>query len=1028
MNNNNLIYKNYRIEAGLNVAREIAQSYKTMQENGRVYQQDAVIPLAEKISILSKGINGFSEMTGEEKLKINIEHQMQNLETFNTAVIALKKLLPNDNNIAIMESQLKDLQKQFQNPLLAQVSKDKDKVITKSDETILAKKKQLKNYINLWPACKHLIPGLCKDIDLNEKDENGETPLHWAARKGERDLLKMLLTHGKEVNPKEKNDQGETPLIIAAKNSNIQQSMNCISLLLSLDTDDILMKSVSLMTSPDREILLKRILELNPQNPQEKNLLDIFEKTGINLLFNQLLLAKEKGDFELLGNAINILRIAPELRTKKDQDVLSFIEKGNFVLALDRITSSNSNFWKMVETNDIKSITLIQKLRDLDRTAQMVIKDQETQYEILSRVIGCLHQGREEAFVNIIGYIQFLLPYYNEKIQFLLEKVPHLIEEIQLETRKILEQTLSPLQHTNPSSLFAELSVVLAQNLITAAGNVNSEIIDDFIDILRKNFSLKPDEIYKIEITIGVLKMLKNQEFNERLSKIKTLPGDSRRADLVNKILHLKQGSNVSSRDAQVAVVSALLWPLRQGQVGSCFVTSIAIQLASHEGGVKQLLEDYISLINNGCLTRKIKDSHKGTIDYPLVLNKEHFFNNHIDDNLLTRAFEYTLANTMMSSETASGLRGPVSMIIDNEPLFKKLFELEDHLAHKMAIEYKTTCSCIYSPEKDSWVLVNVNNGKPFVDMTDEEVSEFFIQLSDNVSRNLKKEDTEGLQTMENCKRIIKSNKFFSYWNSIRDDLIESGGGDIEPILENYHTTIVTNDYINELDENCFRELFEWVKGWSQQEKDYVKQNQGFVKTAYFPSLHAMNLRAHAILKMSEDAQSDEKIIIENMQQKAETLLKIPITSQILEDFFQKYSKLYEDEFFANKLIKQLMNSNNQTIQSLYELLLKEDFPKRSHLETKEEWTKRIEQVLRSNPALSSIFPEIHYVIDTNWDHLPCRGYSWSPFENKMIPFFIKNDPLNTYKWSLPNSDWKIPRFLDTTRYPLLRNYYQVKE
>lgn len=55
-------------------------------------------------------------------------------------------------------------------------------------------------------------------IDLNRRDAEGNTALHYACRQGFRDIISMLLDHGADVT--RTNNRSETPLHAAARNGN----------------------------------------------------------------------------------------------------------------------------------------------------------------------------------------------------------------------------------------------------------------------------------------------------------------------------------------------------------------------------------------------------------------------------------------------------------------------------------------------------------------------------------------------------------------------------------------------------------------------------------------------------------------------------------------------------------------------------------------------------------------------------------------------------------------------------------------
>lgn len=56
-----------------------------------------------------------------------------------------------------------------------------------------------------------------KGADVNAKDNNGNTPLHWAAKDGQKEVAALLIEKGADVNAK---DEDGTPLLIAKKQGN----------------------------------------------------------------------------------------------------------------------------------------------------------------------------------------------------------------------------------------------------------------------------------------------------------------------------------------------------------------------------------------------------------------------------------------------------------------------------------------------------------------------------------------------------------------------------------------------------------------------------------------------------------------------------------------------------------------------------------------------------------------------------------------------------------------------------------------
>jgi len=69
---------------------------------------------------------------------------------------------------------------------------------------------------NIEAVKQHLAAG----TDVNAKDDNGWTPLHFAVYYGHKEIVELLITKGAEVNAKDNN--GWTPLHLAAENGRKQ--------------------------------------------------------------------------------------------------------------------------------------------------------------------------------------------------------------------------------------------------------------------------------------------------------------------------------------------------------------------------------------------------------------------------------------------------------------------------------------------------------------------------------------------------------------------------------------------------------------------------------------------------------------------------------------------------------------------------------------------------------------------------------------------------------------------------------------
>ena len=75
--------------------------------------------------------------------------------------------------------------------------------------------------------------------DLNEGDDHGFTPLHWACREGQMVIYQMLIARGARVSAR--NDGGDTPLHLACSHGNkVGYIILCVLPPLTKDSNQIL--------------------------------------------------------------------------------------------------------------------------------------------------------------------------------------------------------------------------------------------------------------------------------------------------------------------------------------------------------------------------------------------------------------------------------------------------------------------------------------------------------------------------------------------------------------------------------------------------------------------------------------------------------------------------------------------------------------------------------------------------------------------------------------------------------------------
>eukprot|EP01111_Echinosteliopsis_oligospora_P009511 TRINITY_DN279_c2_g1_i5.p1 TRINITY_DN279_c2_g1~~TRINITY_DN279_c2_g1_i5.p1 ORF type:complete len:321 (-),score=99.17 TRINITY_DN279_c2_g1_i5:311-1273(-) len=102
--------------------------------------------------------------------------------------------------------------------------------------------------LGLYAEVKRLVKSV--KVDINEKDEYGDTALHTSVSKGRLAIVKFLLENGADVNAK--NEAGSTPLhkVILAKHD----QLNILRVLLSYDADTTVRNSSGFL--PEQKLIL----------------------------------------------------------------------------------------------------------------------------------------------------------------------------------------------------------------------------------------------------------------------------------------------------------------------------------------------------------------------------------------------------------------------------------------------------------------------------------------------------------------------------------------------------------------------------------------------------------------------------------------------------------------------------------------------------------------------------------------------------------------------------------------------------
>jgi len=211
---------------------------------------------------------------------------------------------------------------------------------------------------------------------------------------------------------------------------------------------------------------------------------------------------------------------------------------------------------------------------------------------------------------------------------------------------KFEDPTLTKLEEAEKLFKAAEnlpqMLVAISKCLVMPSGRINIANIERMKKL--KFLANKPsDHPVKRHVEFILDSLAKDAYFSERLELLQP-PKPGSTAEKVLKAL-IKPEGDLTSTDCRVAILTALLTPLRQSDAGSCFATAVAIETATSLNGIKQILEDLMSIVMNDALFRKNNFFAKESNKYPIFFYLKQFEAHFPNDNFLLRVWEFAVAS-----------------------------------------------------------------------------------------------------------------------------------------------------------------------------------------------------------------------------------------------------------------------------------------------------------------------------------------------------------------------------------------------
>ncbi|CAM2063915.1 hypothetical protein SCOR_01030 [Sulfidibacter corallicola] len=165
-------------------------------------------------------------------------------------------------------------------------------------------------------------------------------------------------------------------------------------------------------------------------------------------------------------------------------------------------------------------------------------------------------------------------------------------------------------------------AVKMAEKIIGPGGAIDQNFVAEFSaqlqnDPLRAGHGRGPHQAHLLKI----LNLLANDAgFQNDLGAVRSPRGNGNPArNLIRATLGLPTGTAVTRTHTKRAVLAALLAEVRQGAVGSCFATSVAVMV--HDEQPRKMLNMLSQMVRNGCFTGTYRPNANRRVDVALPLN-----------------------------------------------------------------------------------------------------------------------------------------------------------------------------------------------------------------------------------------------------------------------------------------------------------------------------------------------------------------------------------------------------------------------
>lgn len=250
--------------------------------------------------------------------------------------------------------------------------------------------------------------------------------------------------------------------------------------------------------------------------------------------------------------------------------------------------------------------------------------------EISLIVSQCLTIAQNESTAKeYLGYICFLCEYgYRDLLEAISEcELPIVKAHLKLAFDKGLYELLKPIidlenSHRKVNVQEAQRASIMMFPRLIAKAIISGPHVCNFGIIIRlkENFN-GPLAFHKhLQYVLSELESNSQLRHQIRLMK-KPRSQDAPANDIIRMTLNLDPAEEIVDWHAQITALSAVLTDLRQGRVGSCFATFLAINQLNTN--LSKTLDDFREILLSSCLTRHLNGQARL---FPLILEASYHF------------------------------------------------------------------------------------------------------------------------------------------------------------------------------------------------------------------------------------------------------------------------------------------------------------------------------------------------------------------------------------------------------------------